>query len=60
MKAKELIKLLERAGFSHDRTCGSHKIFEKPGYPPIAVPDHGPKDLKPGTLSRILKDAGLK
>lgn len=60
MKAKELIKILENAGFTHDRTNGSHKIFEKKGFPPISVPDHGNKDMKIGTLNKILKTAGLK
>jgi len=40
---------------------GSHKQFihpEKPGK--VTVADHGKKDIPPGTLNSILKQAGLK
>ncbi|PBC73065.1 type II toxin-antitoxin system HicA family toxin [Fibrobacter intestinalis] len=60
MKAREVKKMLEDAGFRLARIHGSHWIYEKKGFPPIPVPDHGGKDLKPGTLNRILKMAGLK
>lgn len=60
MKAKELIKLMESAGFQHVRTSGSHRIFVKKGFPPISVPVHAGKDLKPGLLRNLLKTAGLE
>lgn len=60
MKPKELIKTLQADGWYLVRTKGSHQIFKhptKPGMP--VVPLHN-KDLKPGTLSNILRQAGLK
>lgn len=60
-KAKELIKLLELDSWYQVRQKGSHRIFkhlQKPGT--VVVPDHGPEDLKKGTLQSILKQAGLK
>jgi predicted RNA binding protein YcfA (HicA-like mRNA interferase family) len=60
MKPKELIKKLTEAGWFEVDQVGSHKQFKhsaKPGK--VTIPDHN-KDLKPKTLSSILKQAGLK
>lgn len=60
MKPKDLIRILEKAGWKVARIDGSHHIMkhaDKPGM--IVVPLHN-KDLKPGTLNQILKQAGLK
>ena len=60
MKPKELIRMLEREGWKVVRIDGSHHIMkhpDKPGMP--VIPLHN-KDLKPGTLNNILKQAGLK
>ena len=57
----ELIKILERKGYVQMRTRGSHVRLYPPDFPPevkkVTVPLH--KQLKPGTLSSIIKDAGL-
>ena len=62
MKAKEVIKLIEKDGWYFVRQSGSsHKIFKhsaKQGI--VVVPEHGKEDIKPGTLNSILKQAGLK
>ena len=34
--------------------------MKKPGMPPIVVPVHGKKDLKPGTLRNIERVTGIK
>jgi predicted RNA binding protein YcfA (HicA-like mRNA interferase family) len=61
MKAAELVKLIETAGWYEVRQRGSHRIFKHNEYRDlISVPDHGKDDLKPGTLNDILKTAGLK
>ncbi len=39
MKQRDLVKKLEAAGYKLSRK-GSHKIYEKPGGPPVQVPDH--------------------
>ena len=60
LSSKELIKLLENNGWTLERVKGSHHQFRHPdfGYP-VTVP-HPTKDLKKGTLQRIMKDAQLK
>lgn len=61
MKAKELIKKLEAAGWKHERTNGSHKIFRHPDNPNnVSVPDHKGEELGKGILNDLLKLAGLK
>ena len=54
-----MIKRLKRAGFVATRQKGSHVRLEKSGEEPVklTIPLHDP--LKKGTLSRIIKDAGL-
>jgi predicted RNA binding protein YcfA (HicA-like mRNA interferase family) len=48
MKARELIKLLNKNGWECVRVSGSHHIFEKKGKI-VPVPVH-PGDIKKGTL----------
>jgi predicted RNA binding protein YcfA (HicA-like mRNA interferase family) len=59
LKPKELVAVLERAGFSLKRHTGSHAILYKSGIPrPISIPVH-PKDLPKGTLRAIIRQANL-
>lgn len=60
MRGKELIKTLEKNGFGHVRTTGSHFIMWKEGLRPIPVPVHGSKNLGKGLVKKIFKQAGLK
>ncbi|TAL68043.1 MAG: addiction module toxin, HicA family [Bacteroidetes bacterium] len=59
MKPKELIKLLEKAGFIFIRQSGSHAIYKKSDGTMVVVPIHN-RDIPSGTLHGIMKDAGLK
>ena len=57
---KRLLKTLEQDGWEIVRIRGSHHILKHPvkqGL--VTVPLHS-QDLKPKTLSKILKQAGLK
>lgn len=57
---KKLLKELEKDGWEVIRIRGSHHILKHPtkiGL--VTIPLHS-KDLKPKTLSSILKQAGLK
>jgi len=54
----DLIRELEKAGWSLSRISGSHHIFIKPGHPPLCVP-HPRKDLGVGLVHKIRKQAGL-
>jgi predicted RNA binding protein YcfA (HicA-like mRNA interferase family) len=57
LKPKRIIKALERNGFYIHRVTGSHYILKR-GNLRLTVPYHN-KDLKPGTLVSIIKQAGL-
>ncbi|MEZ5891159.1 MAG: type II toxin-antitoxin system HicA family toxin [Xanthobacteraceae bacterium] len=61
MKVREVIKLIEKDGWSLVATRGSHRQFKhatKPGR--VTIAGHLSDDLAPGTLNSILKQAGLK
>jgi predicted RNA binding protein YcfA (HicA-like mRNA interferase family) len=61
MKVRDLIKMLERDGWRHARTKGSHRQFKhsvKRGT--VTVAGKPSLDIPPGTLNSILKSAGLK
>jgi predicted RNA binding protein YcfA (HicA-like mRNA interferase family) len=57
VKPKQVIKALERHGFSIQRTSESHYILKKEKIR-VTVPYHT-KDLKPGTLKSIIEQAGF-
>jgi predicted RNA binding protein YcfA (HicA-like mRNA interferase family) len=60
MRAKELVKLIEKDGWKFNRQTGSHRIFaheSKKGI--VVVPIHG-GDIPKGTLKSILKQADLE
>ena len=60
VSGKQLCKVLERRGWVLQRVRGSHHIYAQPGNPVIVtVPVHGNRDLRTGTVHRILQDAGL-
>jgi predicted RNA binding protein YcfA (HicA-like mRNA interferase family) len=61
LKAREVIRALERAGFSVTRTSGSHSRLVHDTNPTrkVTVPVHAGKDLKRGTVQGILRQAGL-
>ena len=62
MKVREIIKLIEKDGWSFKRQKGSHMVYThstKNGI--VVVPNHGMnEDVKKGTENSILKQAGLK
>ena len=58
VSATDCIKALEKIGFIIRRQKGSHVIMRRDDpYAMIVVPDH--KTIKPGTLRKIIRDAGL-
>lgn len=60
LNSKDLIKLLEKAGWQHVRTAGSHHQLKHPEKPLVITVPHPKKDLPIGTVNGILKAAGLK
>lgn len=59
VKPKDLIRVLEKKGWRLDRIRGSHHIMVHPILKKaVPVPMHN-RDLKTGTLSGILRSAGI-
>ena len=57
--AAEVIKVLERVGFSLARQSGSHKIYKNQEGRRVTVPYHAGKILHPKVLKSILRAADL-
>ena len=59
LKGKELIRLLEKAGFEVLRTRGSHVFLKHRDGRVTTVPLHSGETLGPGLLRSILRDVDL-
>jgi predicted RNA binding protein YcfA (HicA-like mRNA interferase family) len=61
LRAREVIRALERAGFAVSRTSGSHCRLVHTNDPTrkVTIPIHGSSDLRRGTLRSIIAQAGL-
>ncbi|HUA55557.1 MAG TPA: type II toxin-antitoxin system HicA family toxin [Candidatus Sulfotelmatobacter sp.] len=61
LRARDVVRALERAGFVEKRVSGSHCLLAHRDDPTraVVVPLHGTRDLKPGTLRSIIRQAGL-
>ena len=61
VNGKRAIQALTRTGFVVNRIVGSHHVLVYPGDPTrtVTVPVHAGRDLKPGTLRSIIRQAGL-
>jgi predicted RNA binding protein YcfA (HicA-like mRNA interferase family) len=61
LKAREVVRALERAGFVVSRISGSHcrLIHSRDPARKVTVPLHGSSDVKRGTLRAIIAQAGL-
>ena len=57
IKPKLVIRALQRYGFIVHHTTGSHYILKK-DKKRLSIPYHN-KDMKPGTLASVIKQAGL-
>lgn len=61
MKFRDLIEMIEHDGWTLVRTKGSHRQFKHPlKAGTVTVAGKPNLDVPPGTLSSILKQAGLK
>jgi predicted RNA binding protein YcfA (HicA-like mRNA interferase family) len=63
MKYRDLIKKIKAIGWVHERTKGSHMQFGHPNrIGKVTVPGGGKmnRDVPPGTLKSILKQAGIQ
>jgi predicted RNA binding protein YcfA (HicA-like mRNA interferase family) len=61
VNGKRVVQALTRAGFLVDRIVGSHHVLVYPDDPTrtVTVPVHAGRDLKPGTVRAIIRQAGL-
>jgi predicted RNA binding protein YcfA (HicA-like mRNA interferase family) len=59
LKGKELVRALERAGFTVDRSRGSHLFLRHPDGRTTTVPIHSGETIGPGLLRAILRDVEL-
>jgi predicted RNA binding protein YcfA (HicA-like mRNA interferase family) len=59
VSGREAAKALGRIGYEVDRQKGSHAILRQREAPHrrLTIPDH--KELRPGTLRAIIRQAGL-
>jgi predicted RNA binding protein YcfA (HicA-like mRNA interferase family) len=58
--ARDVIKIVERVGFTFDRQKGSHVVYIRTSdRRRVVIPVHKGRDLKPGTLHGLLDDIGL-
>ena len=61
MNARDILHLLKAAGWMELRWKGSHLQLKHPSRSGlVTLPMHGHKDVKPGTLASIERQAGLR
>jgi predicted RNA binding protein YcfA (HicA-like mRNA interferase family) len=60
MDSRDIVRVLERGGWVHVRTKGSHHIFLDPSTGRITVVPHPKRDLPIGTVKKLERDTGLK
>jgi len=61
VSGSRVVRGLTKAGFVLDRIVGSHHVLTSPANPmrTVTVPVHAGRDLKPGTLRAIIRQAGF-
>ena len=60
MKSSSLIRLVKKDGWELVRIKGSHHHFKHPTKKGIVTIPHPEKDVPPGTVASIIRQAGLK
>ncbi|MBI2452705.1 MAG: type II toxin-antitoxin system HicA family toxin [Parcubacteria group bacterium] len=56
---RKVIAILKKHGFQLDHTTGSHYVFFNPETKRRVIVAYHTKDLPPGTLYSIIKQAGI-
>lgn len=59
MSSTDLIRELRQAGWRLSRVKGSHHVFTHAAHTGIVVVPHPKKDLGPGLVAAIRRQAGL-
>ncbi|MBI2891753.1 MAG: type II toxin-antitoxin system HicA family toxin [Nitrospirae bacterium] len=60
IKARRLLRVLERAGFQVKRSRGSHRFLKHSDGRALLFAFHDRETIGPRMLSKVLKDAGLE
>ena len=55
LTGKQLAKIVERFGFLHNHTTGSHKMYRHPDGRRTTIPHHVGEQIGPGLLNKIIK-----
>jgi predicted RNA binding protein YcfA (HicA-like mRNA interferase family) len=56
LRGKEIVRVLQRLGFTVDRVRGSHAFLKHPDGRATTVPVHSGEMIGPGLLRSILRD----
>ena len=59
LRGRELVRALESAGFTVDRTRGSHLFLKHAAGRATTVPNHSGEIIGPGLLRAILRDVEI-
>ena len=60
LTGKELAKIVEKFGFVHSHTTGSHMIYKHPDGRKTTIPHHAGEEIGPGLMNKIIKkDLGI-
>ncbi len=59
IKGKQLLKILQRLGYSLDHIQGSHHVLRRYDGKKTTIPIHGNKEIPKGTLFGILADLDI-
>ena len=55
LTGKELGRIIEKIGFVHDHTTGSHMIYKHADGRRTTIPHHAGEELGPGLLMKIIR-----
>ena len=55
LAGKQLAKIVERFGFVHTHTTGSHMMYRHPDGRRATIPHHAGEEIGPGLLNKIIK-----
>ena len=55
LNGKELAKIIEKFGFIHSHTRGSHMVYKHPDGRRTTIPYHPGEEIGPGLLNKIIK-----
>ena len=56
LTGKQLAKIVERFGFVHSHTTGSHMVHKHPDGRRTTIPYHAGEQIGPGLLNKIIKE----